>query len=197
MRGLPELGMHALVIAVTVLVVVGPEKLATSTAPLVEVVAAANAGWAAPIVRVGAAAAALGALLALVAGVGRTSLAMARNRDLPVWLAGVHPKYKVPHHAEIALAAIVSILVLTVDLRGAIGFSSFGVLLYYFIANISAFTQATERRRYPKALQILGATGCLVLVVTLPVASIVIGVIVLAVGVAYRLIRLRVQREAR
>ena len=190
------LAVYAL-IAVTVLVVVGPEKLATSTAPLVEVVAAANPGCAAPIVRVGAAAAALGALLALVAGVGRTSLAMARNRDLPVWLAGVHPKYKVPHHAEIALAAIVSILVLTVDLRGAIGFSSFGVLLYYFIANISAFTQATERRRYPKALQILGATGCLVLVVTLPVASIVIGVIVLAVGVAYRLIRLRVQREAR
>lgn len=184
-------------IAVTVLVVIGPEKLATSAAPLVEVVTAANAGWAAPIVRIGAAAAALGALLALVAGVGRTSLAMARNRDLPVWLAGVHPKHKVPHHAEIALAVIVSILVLTVDLRGAIGFSSFGVLLYYFIANVSAFTQAKEQRRYPKALQILGATGCLVLVGTLPIASIVVGVIVLLVGVAYRLIRLRVQRDAR
>lgn len=184
-------------IAVTVLVVIGPEKLATSAAPLVEVVTAANAGWAAPIVRIGAAAAALGALLALVAGVGRTSLAMARNRDLPVWLAGVHPKYKVPHHAEIALAVVVSILVLTVDLRGAIGFSSFGVLLYYFIANVSAFTQAKEQRRYPKVLQILGATGCLILVGTLPVASIIVGVIVLAVGVAYRLIRLRVQREAR
>jgi len=184
-------------IAVTVLVVIGPEKLATSAAPLVEVVTAANAGWAAPIVRIGAAAAALGALLALVAGVGRTSLAMARNRDLPVWLAGVHPKHKVPHHAEIALAVIVSILVLTVDLRGAIGFSSFGVLLYYFIANVSAFTQAKEQRRYPKALQNLGATGCLVLVGTLPIASIVVGVIVLLVGVAYRLIRLRVQRDAR
>jgi APA family basic amino acid/polyamine antiporter len=190
------LAVYAL-IAVTVLLVVGPEKLATSTAPLVEVVITANAGWAAPIVRVGAAAAALGALLALIAGVGRTSMAMARNRDLPAWLAGVHPKYKVPHHAEIALAVIVSILVVSVDLRGAIGFSSLGVLLYYFIANISAFTQAKERRRYPKALQILGATGCLVLVVTLPLVSIVVGVIVLAVGVAYRLIRLRVQRDAR
>ncbi|MBN9178767.1 MAG: amino acid permease [Microbacterium sp.] len=183
-------------IAATVLLVVGPEKLATSTAPLVEVVTAANAGWAAPIVRVGAAAAALGALLALVAGVGRTSLAMARNRDLPAWLAGVHPKYKVPHHAEIALAVVVSILVLTVDLRGAIGFSSFGVLLYYFIANISAFTQAKEQRRYPRALQILGTVGCLVLVATLPLTSIVVGLIVLAVGVGYRLIRLRVQRTA-
>lgn len=185
------------VIAVTVLLVVGPEKLATSPAPLVDVVTAANATWASPIVRVGAAAAALGALLALVAGVGRTSLAMARNRDLPTWLAGVHPKYKVPHHAEIALAVVVSILILAVDLRGAIGFSSFGVLLYYFIANVSAFTQAKQQRRYPKALQVLGAVGCLVLVVTLPPVSIIVGIIVLAVGVGYRLIRLHVQRNAR
>jgi APA family basic amino acid/polyamine antiporter len=180
-------------IAVTVLLVVGPEALATSAAPLVDVVTAGSWGWAAPIVRVGAAAAALGALLALVAGVGRTSLGMARNRDLPTWLAAVHPKHKVPHHAEIALAAIVSVLVLTVDLRGAIGFSSFGVLLYYFIANVSAFTQGKGERLYPRALQILGALGCLVLVVTLPPASIIIGLAVLVVGVLYRLIRLRLR----
>lgn len=188
------LAIYALV-AVTVLLVIGPERLATSSAPLVDVVTTANAGWAAPVVRVGAAAAALGALLALVAGVGRTSLAMARNRDLPVWLAGVHPKYQVPHHAELALAVIVSILVLTVDLRGAIGFSSFGVLLYYFIANVSAFTQAKEQRRYPKALQGLGAVGCIALVATLPPRSIAFGVIVLIVGVGYRLIRLRAYKD--
>lgn len=180
-------------IAVTVLLAIGPEQLATSTAPLVDVVSDSSWGWAAPVVRVGAASAALGALLALVAGVGRTSLAMARNRDLPTWLAAVHPKYKVPHHAEIALAVIVSILVLTVDLRGAIGFSSFGVLLYYFIANVSAFTQATDQRRYPKALQILGAFGCLTLVVTLPPESIIVGLVVLVIGILYRLIRLRLR----
>lgn len=183
-------------VAVTVLLVIGPEQLATSTAPLVDVVSDSSWGWAAPVVRVGAASAALGALLALVAGVGRTSLAMARNRDLPTWLAAVHPKYKVPHHAEIALAVIVSILVLTVDLRGAIGFSSFGVLLYYFVANVSAFTQATDQRRYPKALQILGAFGCLILVVTLPPESIIVGLVVLVIGILYRLIRLRL-RSAR
>lgn len=178
-------------IAVTVLLVIGPQQLATSTAPLVDVVTAGTWDWAAPVVRVGAAAAALGALLALIAGVGRTSLAMARNRDLPGWLAAVHPKYSVPHHAEIALAIVVSILVLSSDLRGAIGFSSFGVLLYYFVANVSAFTQTKEQRLYPKALQILGAVGCLTLVATLPPVSIVGGVIVLAIGIGYRLARLR------
>jgi APA family basic amino acid/polyamine antiporter len=147
--------------------------------------------WAAPIVRIGAAAAALGALLALVAGVGRTTLAMARNKDLPSWLAAVHPVHKVPHHAEIALAVIVSILVLTIDLRGAIGFSSFGVLLYYVIANLSAFTQDRQHRRYPRFVPIIGALGCLILVATLPPLCIGVGVAVFLVGIMGRsLVRL-------
>jgi len=178
------------IIAVTLLLVIGPDRLATSVAPLVDVVTAGSWAWAAPLVRLGAALASLGALLALVAGVGRTTLAMARTGDLPSGLAAVHPKYHVPHRAEIALAAVVSILVLTVDLRGAIGFSSFGVLVYYLVANLSAFTQPRVMRRYPKAVQVLGAGGCLVLVATLPPVSIVAGVIVLVAGVGYRLIRL-------
>ena len=81
----------------------GPDRLAAATAPLADAVQAAGAGGLAPVVRVGAALAALGALLALIAGVGRTTLAMARHGDLPGWLAAVHPRYRVPHRAEIAL----------------------------------------------------------------------------------------------
>lgn len=92
------------------------------------------------MVRAGAALASLGALLALIAGIGRTALAMARNRDLPGWLAAVHPRHRVPHHAEVAVAAVVCALVAAADLRGVIGFSSFGVLVYYAVANASAFT---------------------------------------------------------
>lgn len=184
------------VVAVTLLLVLGPERLAASTAPLADVVAADDWTWAAAVVRIGAAAAALGALLALIAGIGRTSLAMARNRDLPVWLSAVHPVHKVPHHAEIALAVVVSVLVLTVDLRGAIGFSSFGVLLYYFVANVAAFTQDRQHRRYPKPVQVLGALGCIVLVATLPVVSIAVGIGVLVVGAVGRLVVLG-RRRAR
>ena len=81
-------------------------------------------------------------------------------------------------------------VVLTVDLRGAIGFSSFGVLLYYLVANLSAFTQDHEHRRFPRLLQVAGAVGCAILVVTLPVASVLAGVVVFAVGIGYRLSRL-------
>jgi APA family basic amino acid/polyamine antiporter len=146
------------------------------------------------VVRVGAAAASLGALLALIAGIGRTTLAMARQADLPSWLAAVHPRFRVPHRAEVLLAAVVCVLVLTVDLRGAIGFSSFGVLLYYVVANLAAFTQPPERRRWPRALQVVGAVGCLVLVATLPWAAVLAGMAVFAVGGLYRSVRLRPSR---
>ena len=127
----------------------GPTALAASAAPLVEVAALGGSGWPVAVTRMGAAAAALGALLAMVAGIGRTTLAMARHGDLPGWLAAVHPRFRVPHRAELAVGAAVSVLVTLTDLRGAIGFSSFGVLLYYFIANLAALRQERGRRRYP------------------------------------------------
>ena len=73
------------------------------------------------------------------------------------------------------------------DLRGAIGFSSFGVLLYYLVANLAAWTQTGGDRRYPRALQVTGALGCVVLVATLPPASILGGLAVYLLGVLYRL----------
>ena len=142
-------GIYAL-IGLALLRTVGAQGLADSAAPLATAVSTADAAWAVPIVRIGAALASLGALLALIAGIGRTSLAMARNGDLPRWLAAVHPRFHVPHHAEIALAVVVGILVLTTDLRGVIGFSSFGVLLYYAVANAAAFTQPRDQRRWPR-----------------------------------------------
>jgi basic amino acid/polyamine antiporter, APA family len=182
-------------VGVSALMVLGPDRLATSVAPLAEVVWWTGWEWAGPIVRIGAAAAALGALLALLAGIGRTGLAMARHEDLPGWLAAVHPRYEVPHRAEVALAVAVGVLVLTVDLRGVIAFSSVGVLVYYLIANVSAFTQAPPQRHYPRALQVLGAVGCVVLVATLPRSAVLVGLGVLAVGLAYRWLRLRTRRS--
>lgn len=181
-------------IAASVLMTLGASSVASSATPLADVVTARGWAGAEPLVRIGAAAAALGALLALVAGVGRTSLAMARHQDLPRWLAAVHPRHQVPHRAEITLALVVSGIILVADLRDAIGFSSFGVLVYYLIANIAAATQEGPHRRYTKAWQGLGAIGCVVLVATLPPTSILAGAAVLAVGLVYRLIRLRMNR---
>ncbi len=179
------------VVAVAVLSALGPADVAASTEPVADAAAQSGWGWITVVVRVGAAAASLGALLALIAGVSRTTYAMARERDLPARLDRVHPRWHVPHRAELSVAAVVVVLVALVDLRGAIGFSSFGVLLYYFVANVAASRQRGDARRYPVALQVVGGAGCLVLAATLPWQAVVAGVVVVAVGVAYRALRLR------
>jgi APA family basic amino acid/polyamine antiporter len=175
-------------VGTSVLFAAGADALAASKAPIVTALHAAGAAWASPIARVGAAVASLGSLLALIAGVGRTTLAMARNGDLPRWLASVHEEHRVPDHAELALGLVVAVLVLTTDLRGAIGFSSFGVLVYYAVANASAYTQDASDRRWPRALNVVGFVACLVLVVALPWRSVLVGVAVLVLGLVGRAI---------
>ncbi|AZS47832.1 APC family permease [Microbacterium oxydans] len=184
--------VYALVGAVVVLVL-GADVVG-STAPLVDLLTAAGASAWTPVLRVAAAAASLGALLALLTGIGRTTLAMAREGDVPRFLAKIDRRHQVPQRAEIAIALIVIAIVLVADLRGAIGFSSFGVLLYYLIANAAAFRQTGRARRYPRALQVLGALGCLVLVNTLPVFASLVGTAVVLLGVGYRVLRLRFTR---
>lgn len=175
---------------------IGITALAQTTAPLAAAVTDVGAAsWWSVVVGLGAAVASLGALLALVAGVGRTVLAMARNGDLPRPLAAVHPTYVVPHVAEVALALVVCALVLTTDLRGAIGFSSFGVLTYYGVANASALTQDAAHRRFPRVLAGLGVLGCVLLALAVPAASLVAGVVVLAVGVVGRAVVVARRRD--
>ncbi|MFG2233435.1 APC family permease [Streptomyces sp. NPDC048723] len=184
-RAVPiALGIALLVYAavtVAALSVLGAEGLAQSPAPLADAVRAAGRPGLAPVVRVGAALAALGSLLALVLGVSRTVLAMARDGHLPRALAAVHPRHQVPHHAELAVGAVVAVLAVTADLRGAIGFSSFGVLAYYAIANASAWTLDSAVK--DRAVAVAGLSGCVVLACALPLASVAWGAAVLAVGV--------------
>ncbi|MEW2633885.1 APC family permease [Streptomyces sp. NPDC048389] len=173
------------VIAVAVLTVLGPRGLAGATAPLSDAVRAAGVDWLVPVVRVGAAVAALGSLLALILGVSRTTLAMARDRHLPHALAAVHPRFKVPHRAELVVGVIVATVAATSDVRAAIGFSSFGVLAYYAVANASAWTLTPEEGRPARVVPVLGLAGCLALAFALPVSSVISGAAVLAAGAAW------------
>lgn len=172
-------------VAVSVLSVLGAPRLAASAAPLADAARAAGAPWLVPAVTVGAALAALGSLLALILGVSRTALAMARDGYLPAPLAAVHPRFGVPHHAELAVGAVVALLAATADVRGAIGFSSFAVLVYYGIANAAAWTLGPRER----PLAALGLLGCGVLAFALPMGAVLAGVGVLAAGtVAYAVV---------
>ena len=168
------------IVASAVLAELGSAGLASSNAPLADAVRAAGHPGFEPMVRAGAAVAALGSLLSLILGVSRTTLAMARDRHLPHALAAVHPRFASPHRAELVVGAVVAVVAAVADVHGAIGFSSFAVLIYYAIANASAMTLGRSM------IPAVGLTGCVLLAVLLPVSSVLVGAGVVLLGaIAY------------
>ncbi|MFM8598774.1 MAG: APC family permease [Mycobacterium sp.] len=170
-------------VALSLLGILGPAELSTATAPLADAVRAAGAPRLEVVVRAAAVIAAAGSLLSLMLGVSRTSLAMARDGHLPRALSAVHPRFGVPHRAELAVAAAVAGVAAVADVRGAIGFSSFAVLVYYAIANAAAWTLGR------RAIPVAGLVGCLVIAVFLPLGSVISGVAVLTAGAGFYAVR--------
>jgi basic amino acid/polyamine antiporter, APA family len=185
--------VYALVLG-SALLAVGPDVLARASDPLAAAVAGAGGGALVPVVRVGAAIAAAGVLLSLLAGVSRTALSMARRGELPRVLDAVHPRRRTPYRAEITAGALVCSIVLVADLRGAIGFSSFAVLTYYGLANASAWTLPADERRWPRPVAGLGVALCLLLALTLPGIAVAGGLGLLVVGSLVWHVRARTRR---
>jgi APA family basic amino acid/polyamine antiporter len=183
------------VVAVAALAAAGPAGLAGAPAPLVAVVEAGGNPALAPFVRAGAALGALGVLLSLLAGVSRTVLAMSRTGDLPSSLAAVSARTRVPARAQLAVSAAVLAVVVTVDVRGAIGFSSLAVLGYYAITNASALRLRADERRTSRAVGVVGLAGCLLLALSLPTPSVLSGAAVLVLGALAGAVRRRSLRQ--
>ncbi|EFV91264.1 hypothetical protein ES5_11861 [Dietzia cinnamea P4] len=186
------IAVYAIVLAATVHVL-GVGGVAASAAPVLDAAERVPAGEVlAPVVRIAAGVAALGALLGGVLGVSRTTLAMARDRHLPAPLAAVHPTTRTPYVAEICVGVVVAVIVLVADVRQAIGFSSFAVLIYYLVANTAALRLDRRRRGLPAWVPLLGAVGCVIVAGSLPWQSVVGGVVVFVVGgVVYAVTRRR------
>lgn len=180
-----------LVVAVTALAAVPAATLAESNAPLQQVVLAGRFDALTPVVSIGAGIAALGVLLNLIPGISRTALAMARDRELPSWFAHIDSSRSLPLRAELTVAVAVIALIVVVDLRSAIAISGVAVLTYYAITNASALTLRPDQRRWPRFFAAAGLAGCVILVFSLPLLSIVTGLIMLAIGVALGIISRR------
>jgi APA family basic amino acid/polyamine antiporter len=112
-----------------------------------------------PWVRIAAAVAAGGALLSLLAGVGRTLFAMGRGGDAPGWLTPVS-RHGVPHRAQVVAAAAAAVVSLVGGIGGALAVSGASILLYYGVAHLAALRMRADEPRAPRAVPLLGLIGC-------------------------------------
>lgn len=176
------LGVLALytAIALVTLGLLGPDRLAQSQAPLVDIAPEALGPWVVGV----AVLASLGSLAAILAGLSRTSMAMAQQGDLPYKLGVVWQRTSSPAIAELVMALGAILAVVFVDPVWLVGASSSAVLSYYAIAHASAIKQPESQRILPVVIPWVGLVGCLAMVATLPWPSVVTGGVIFLLGLA-------------
>lgn len=174
----------------------GVDRLGVSDSPLRDLVGSVDSPLE-PLVQLGAGIASLGVLLNLIPGVSRTTLAMARNREVPGWFAHIDEKRSLPVRAELTVTAVVIALVVTIDITSSIAVSGVAVLTYYAVTNAAAITLRRDQRRWPREVAVVGLVGCVVLVAALPHSALLGGGLVLVTAVAARQIAVRTPGDER
>lgn len=137
------------------------------------------------LVAVVASIAALGSLLALLAGMSRTGAQMAMDEELPK-IFSRRLKNQSPWLSELAVSALVIALVMVGSVVFAIGISSFAILFYYSIANYAAFRQPESESSRLKIFNVLGLLLCVAIGISVPAQSLLTGASLLVLGLLIR-----------
>ena len=136
----------------------------------------------------GGAGAALGSvLLNLLLGLSRMCFAMGRGGDLPAGLSRVNA-VSGPFVSVLVVGAVVGGLVAVRSLVGLLSVSSFTILIYYGLTNLSALKLAPEERRVHPSVPAAGLAFCLSLAGSLSATHIATGAGILGAGVLWRLL---------
>lgn len=174
---------------------VGAFMLSGSNSPLTEAIRATENTVAVYIVSAGGLLATASVLLTAILGVSRMVYSMARRNDIPQALSKLHSKYNTPHLSIWAVGILMALLVLFVDLSSVVAISTFALLFYYTMANVSALKLKVKNRLYPRFIPVLGVLTCVALSIFILLVSPqawIIGAAGLTAGVIYYFARKRV-----
>lgn len=162
-----------------------------TAAPLEAVAAALQIRWLGWTLGVAAVAAMAGVLLNLVLGLSRVLLAMARRGDAPRFLARVDAERASPVASVWTCGIVIAAIALLGDVRTTWSFSAFTVLVYYAITNLAALRLPADKRLFPRWIPAAGLTGCLGLAFWVDPGIWLVGLALLASGIAGHLVHRR------
>ncbi|HEY0814388.1 MAG TPA: APC family permease [Pseudonocardia sp.] len=170
-----------LLVAFALLHGLGAVRLAQQMSPLAALVDTRGAPGLGVLVRVGAAVAAGSALLSVLVGISRTTLAMARGNDLPHALTRISGR-GTPWLADLAGGVVAAGIAVLAGPAAAIALSACSVLVYYGVINVAALRLRSGERSWPRWTAVLGLVLCVLLAVLLPLAQVLITAAALAVA---------------
>jgi APA family basic amino acid/polyamine antiporter len=176
-----------LFVAATALAVLGAIRVSQSSSPLESTMTAVGSGIGVTIVAVGALLTTFNEGLSDLLGVSRVAFAMGREADLPQTLAYLG-KGQNPYRSVLFVGIIALLIAAFAPFGIAVAISSFGTLLYYAETNLSTLRLPKSQRTFPRWLAIAGLIGCLGLAFSLAPQEIGIGLVVLLIGIIFRLL---------
>ena len=106
-------------------------------------------------------------LLALLPGISRVFVAMARDKNIPGLFKTIHPVHNSPYLADLSVLILVVVGVLYLNVVDSIKLSAFFILIYYSITNLSILKLQKNKRLFPSFFALYGLTTCLILCVSL------------------------------
>jgi APA family basic amino acid/polyamine antiporter len=177
---------------------VGASALAQSNSPLTEAIGVTKNAAAVYIISVGGLLATASVLLTSILGVSRVAYAMARRNAVPQALSKLHRKYNTPYVSIWIVGTIMTLLVLFTDLTRVVAISTFGLLFYYALANVSALKLKKENSTYPRFVPAVGAVTCMLLLVFVLFASFqswIIGTLGLLIGAVYYAVKQKLSKQ--
>jgi basic amino acid/polyamine antiporter, APA family len=182
-------------VALTAVGVMGAVAISRTTSPLEATMASVGSMIGVAIIAAGALLTTFNEGLSDLLGVSRVAFAMSRNSDIPPSFSILGPDQN--PWRSVVLVGVVSVSVAALaPFATAVAISSFGTLLYYTIANLSALRLSKEQRTFPRALSVAGLIGCLALAFSLAPVEIAIGGTILVAGISYRVVRLALTRPS-
>ena len=100
--------------------------------------------------------------LALMPGISRIYVAMARDGVLPRALSTIHKKFNSAYISEVLVLITVIIGIYQLNVIDSIKLSSFFILIYYSITNLSVIKLEKEQRIYTVVIAYYGLIVCIV-----------------------------------
>jgi len=164
-------------VATATLGVLGAQEIAKDDVPLFKAAVQAIGPWGGWLILAAAWTASISELVSDLLSVSRVALAMGEARELPAWLGQVHPRYKVPRHAVLAIGVFVFAVVLVFDLRQVLPLASFYLLVWFAITHYSALQLKKGQRLFPRFFSWFGLAGCFVLLFFIPPFALIIGAV--------------------
>ena len=151
-----------LVISWVTLSIVDPEIIMNSKTPLLVAMDLSAMSEFSFLIVFGSSIAMTSVFLALMPGISRIYVAMARDGILPRVLSTIHKKFNSAYISELLVLITVIIGIYQLNVINSIKLSSFFILLYYSITNLSVIRLEKKQRIYSVVIAYYGLIVCIV-----------------------------------